>query len=448
VIEPFKRVWIVIAALLLLAACSGSAGETTPTESSIQTAGPVSPTATPSPTEIPQLASTDTQPPTPVAQSVPTLTSESLPTPTETEQAESASSLPDPQGYTWEVVFRGLEEPIGFANAGDGSGRAFILEKAGRIRIAQDGQVLSEPFLDIRDRVGSGGSEQGLLGLAFHPAYSENGYFYVNYTDRNGNTVIARFTVNSDDPNRADPRSEKALLNVQQPYPNHNGGSTVFGPDGYLYLGLGDGGSAGDPQGNAQSTDTFLGKILRLDVDSGDPYGIPPGNPFVDGGGRPEIWAYGLRNPWRFSFDLANGDLYIGDVGQNQWEEIDYLPAGPRGGVNFGWDYFEATHPYEGTPPQGLETVPPVAEYSHSNGCSVTGGYVYRGQSLPEWQGVYIYGDYCSGIVWGLLRRPDGNWENQILFQTGFRITSFGQDEAGEVYLVAYAGGIYRLAQR
>jgi glucose/arabinose dehydrogenase len=192
---------------------------------------------------------------------------------------------------------------------------------------------------------------------------------------------------------------------------------------------------------------TFLGKTLRLDVDAGDPYGVPPDNPFFQGEGLPEIWAYGLRNPWRFSFDRLAGDIYIADVGQNQWEEIDFLPAGHPGGANFGWDYREGAHPYEDQPPADLELIDPVAEYDHSQGCSVTGGYVYRGQNLPEWQGVYLYGDFCTGFIWGLLRQPDGTWQNARLFETGANITSFGQDEAGEIYLVVRQGEVYRLVE-
>ena len=348
------------------------------------------------------------------------------------------ASFPNPDAYTWEMIVSGLERPVDLQPVGDGSGRLFIIEKTGRIRIFQDGQLLETPFLDIDERVGSIGNEQGLLGMAFHPNYLESGYFYVNYTDNNGNTVIARYQV-TDDPTLADPDSEFVLLNVSQPFPNHNGGVLAFEPDGYLYAGLGDGGSAGDPRGNAQSLETLLGKILRLDVDSGEPYAIPPDNPFGD-----EIWAYGLRNPWRFSFDKINGDLFIGDVGQGNWEEIDYVPAGTPGGLNFGWDYFEGNHPYEGTPPQDAQFVPPVAEYSHGDGCSVTGGYVYRG-SMPEWNGIYLYGDYCSGTVWGLIRSGEG-WQNQALFEAPGRITSFGQDEAGEMYLLTDGGEILRLS--
>ncbi len=353
-------------------------------------------------------------------------------------------ALPDPQSATWLLLADGLERPIAVVASGDGSGRLFLVEQPGSIRVFQDGALLAQPFLDIRERVGSRGNEQGLLGLAFHPNYATNGYLYVNYTDRDGDTVISRFSAVTGEPDRADPSSEKPLLRVAQPYPNHNGGSVVFGPDGNLYLGLGDGGSAGDPQGNAQSLRTHLGKILRLDVDGGDPYGIPADNLF--GEGLPEIWAYGLRNPWRFSFDRLSGDIYIADVGQNAWEEVNYLPAGSPAGANFGWDYREGTHPFEGQPPAGISLIDPVAEYNHTQGCSVTGGYVYRGNRLPAWRGVYLYGDFCSGIVWGMVRNPDGTWQTRPLFDTGHYISSFGEDDEGEVYLVDLNGGVYRLS--
>lgn len=365
--------------------------------------------------------------------------------PSSTPASQPATSFPDPQNYHWVSVVSGLDLPIGIANAGDGSGRLFVIERAGRIRVVDGGQLLPKPFLNITDRVGANSSERGLLGLAFHPNYKENGYFYVNYTDTSGNTVIARFQVTSD-PNVADPASEKKLIGVQQPFPNHNGGSVVFGPDGYLYLGLGDGGSGGDPYGNGQSTNTLLGKILRIDVNGGDPYAIPADNPFANGGGNPEIWAYGLRNPWRFSFDSVTGDLYIGDVGQDRWEEIDFLPAGSPGGANFGWNAMEGKHSYNGSDSPSF--VAPVIDYSHGdNGCSVTGGYVYRGPSLPEWNGVYFYGDYCTGKVWGLLK-GDSGWQSAFLFDTGTSISSFGVDENGEIYLAWYGGGIFRLEKR
>jgi glucose/arabinose dehydrogenase len=321
----------------------------------------------------------------------------------------------------------------------------FIVEKPGRIRVLQGGVLLPDPYLDISSRVGSSASEQGLLGLAFHPNYTDNGLFYVNFTNASGNTVIARFQAADPAANTADPGSETDLLHVQQPFPNHNGGEVTFGPDGMLYLGLGDGGSGGDPMGNGQSTRTLLGKILRIDVDQGELYAIPPDNPFAQGGGDGEIYAYGLRNPWRFSFDRATGDLWIGDVGQNAWEEIDSLPAGSPPGANFGWNYREGLHPYLGGSPSKVELVDPVAEYSHDQGCSVTGGYVYRGNAIPAWQGVYLFGDYCSGIVWGLSPRDNGGWRMTPLFETGVNISSFGEDEAGELYLVALSGEVYGL---
>jgi glucose/arabinose dehydrogenase len=364
------------------------------------------------------------------------------------EPRQDALALPDPAGFTWRPVVSDLSSPVGLAHAGDGSGRLFVLEQAGTIRVIQDGALLPEPFLNIIDRVGSQGNEQGLLGLAFHPQYSQNGYFYVNYTDKNGDTVIARFQVSPGKPNQADPASEKQLLTVDQPYPNHNGGAVTFGPDGYLYLGLGDGGSAGDPQGNAQSFDTLLGKILRIDVNGGDPYAIPADNPFANGGGRPEIWAYGLRNPWRIAFDRQTGDLYIADVGQNQYEEIDFVRAGSSGRLNFGWNFFEASHPYKGQPLANEVFIAPVAEYSHSQGCSVTGGEVYRGQHLSQWQGVYLYSDFCTGNVWGLLRDGQGTWQNALLFSNVGQVTSFGLDEAGEIYLVDRSGTISMLDQK
>ena len=438
---------LLILASLLVAGCGSNPVENEATQplSPSPTAGeiqPLEPTATIAPQETPENIA---PPPTGGATAPPALSDTPTSPPEETQ--EEVGSLPDPNRYDWQLVAQGLSSPVGMAVPNDGSGRLFLLEQAGAIRIIQDGQLLAAPFLDINDQVGSQANEQGLLGLAFHPNYTENGYFYINYTDLNGDTVIARFSV-SEDPNQADRQSETALLRVGQPFPNHNGGGLEFGPDGYLYLGLGDGGSAGDPQGNAQSLGTSLGKILRLDVDAGDPYGVPPDNPFFQGEGLPEIWAYGLRNPWRFSFDRLAGDIYIADVGQNQWEEIDFLPAGHPGGANFGWDYREGAHPYEGQPPADLELIDPVAEYDHSQGCSVTGGYVYRGQNLPEWQGVYLYGDFCTGFIWGLLRQPDGTWQNARLFETGANITSFGQDEAGEIYLVIRQGEVYRLAER
>jgi glucose/arabinose dehydrogenase len=360
------------------------------------------------------------------------------PTPTSTSTPVVATTFPNPDNYQWAEVVSGLQRPVDIQNAGDGSGRLFIMEQPGRIRVVQNGGLLETPFLDITDRVDDGANEQGLLGLAFHPNYEQNGYFYVNYTRSGGDTVIARYQVTGD-PNVADPNSEKQLLNVEQPFSNHNGGVIAFGPDGYMYLGLGDGGLAGDPYKNGQSTTTLLGKVLRIDVNHGDPYTIPADNPFGN-----EIWVYGLRNPWRMSFDRETGDLWIGDVGQGDWEEIDLVPAGSAGGLNFGWSELEGNHPYDGDPQPGF--IAPVAEYSHNQGCSVTGGYVYRG-TMPEWQGVYLYGDYCTGLIWGLVHSGNG-WQAEILFESGFNISTFGEDESGELYVADHGGAIYKLVEK
>jgi len=346
-----------------------------------------------------------------------------------------------------EEYAKGFFQLTYLTHAGDGSQRVFIVEKPGLIKVASGGRVQPEPFLDIRSRVRSQESERGLLGLAFHPDFRKNGRFYVDYTNLDGNTVISEFKVTSD-PNKADPASERILLTIQQPAANHNGGQILFGPDGYLYIGMGDGGAAGDPWGNAQNKGVLLGKILRIDVDGGAPYGVPKDNPFVNqASARPEIWAYGLRNPWRFSFDRLTGDLYIADVGQNKWEEIDFVPSGSAGGLNFGWDLMEGSHPFElknDTDVQNL--VSPVVEYGHNLGCSVTGGYVYRGNRYPELQGTYFFSDYCSGTIWGL-RMREGNWEWAKFLDPKLRVSSFGEDESGEVYILDYFDGyIYHLA--
>lgn len=349
----------------------------------------------------------------------------------------TVSSLPGVSGVEWTVVSEGLRSPLGLENAGDE--RLFVLERRGLIWIYSEDSFLPEPFLDLSDQVTTQGSEQGLLGLSFHPEYDRNGYFFVNYTDRRGDTMIARFQVSAD-PDRADVQSEKAILEIEQPYQNHNGGDLEFGPDGMLYIGTGDGGSGGDPEENAQSLNTLLGKILRIDIDNGDPYAVPTDN--IDQG-LPEIWAYGLRNPWRIHFDSATGDLYIADVGQNQWEEINFQPADAQAGWNFGWDIREGSHPFE--PGEATDLVDPVAEYSHQLGISVTGGVVVRDERLPEWQGVYLYGDFGSGLIWGLLRQPDGTWSNTQLWDTDASISSFGQDHEGRVYMVDYRGRLLRL---
>ena len=421
-----------------LAGCAGAAPTSEPPSATPSASAPSStPTAepapaTPTPAEQPG--------PTPTEQPGPTPTEQSLPTPTRVPDVTAIR-------VDLQVVASGLEEPVDVANAADGTDRLFIVEKAGRIRVLQDGKLSSVPFLDITDRVGSGGSEQGLLGLAFHPDYAHNGFFFVNYTDRQGDTVIARFAADLD-PAQADPSSEVVILVVDQPAANHNGGQLSFGPDGLLYAGLGDGGGAGDPSGNGQNSTTLLGKMLRLDVDHGQPYAVPTSNPFASSlDSRPEIWATGLRNPWRFSFDRSTGDLYIADVGQDEYEEIDYQPAGSPGGENYGWSIMEGAHCYPASKAcdrTGL--TPPVAEYDHSQGCSVTGGYVYRGQQFPSLDGIYFFSDFCRGRIWALARDGQGLWRMAEVARPDIEPSSFGEDESGELYVADLKNGrLYQL---
>jgi glucose/arabinose dehydrogenase len=307
--------------------------------------------------------------------------------------------------------------------------------------------VVAQPFLDITPLVGSSGNEQGFLGLAFHPNYRQKGLFYVNYTNRDGDTVVARYSA-SPASDQADPGSGAVLLTVDQPFANHNGGHLAFGPDGYLYIGLGDGGSGGDPRGNGQNLGALLGKMLRIDVNQGDPYGIPANNPFLgQPGARPEIWAYGLRNPWRYSFDRVTGDLYIADVGQNAYEEISFQAAASQGGENYGWNRMEGAHCYPASAAcsqSGL--VLPVAEYGRNRGCSVTGGFVYRGAAQPSLTGAYFFADYCTGWFWSLQRGADGRWTQTELVDTDVQVSSFGEDEAAELYVTDLSrGNLYRL---
>ena len=367
----------------------------------------------------------------------PTITPATQPTETTTERN---IALPDPASAAWVEVLSGFTRPLALTNAGDD--RVFVVEQRGFIWTVDWDQDKPQIFLDIRDRVNDNANEQGLLGLTFHPAFNENGRFFVNYSGVKGETIIAEYhaDVNRNIGNR---ERERVLLRIDQPYANHNGGALAFGPDGYLYIATGDGGSGGDPHGNGQRLDTLLGKILRIDVDTGDPYGIPQDNPFVDSGGLPEIWLYGLRNPWRIAFDRKTGDFFIGDVGQSQWEEINFLPADSTGAINYGWNLREGAHDYNGGDGEAL--VDPVAEYDHSLGCSVTGGVVVRDPRLMAWQGVYLYGDYCSGRVWGLIRDESDSWLSAPLFKVAGTISSFGEDHAGRVYLVDHNGSILRL---
>ena len=273
--------------------------------------------------------------------------------------------------------------------------------------------------------------------------YETNGSFFINYTDRNGSTVVARYQVSPDNPDLADAASAAVIFHLPQPYTNHNGGHIEFGHDGYLYIALGDGGSANDPLGAGQNRQLLLGSILRIDVDSASPYAIPPDNPFVnDASGLDEIWSFGWRNPWRFSFDRATGDMYIADVGQNAWEEVNFEPASSKGGVNYGWNVFEGNIHFSGG--SAPDAVDPFFVYGHSHGCSVTGGYIYRGAAIPDLQAVYLFGDFCSGRIWATWRDSGFTWRAAELFQAGFEISSFGEDEAGEVYVIDYGGALYR----
>ena len=343
-----------------------------------------------------------------------------------------------------------FNQPVDLQHAGDNSERLFVVEKSGVIQVFENESSASgsSVFLDIRDRVDDSGGEEGLLGLAFHPNYENNGYFYVNYTASNpARSVIARYEVSSQNPDQANQSSELQILTFSQPYDNHNGGQLAFGPDGYLYIAVGDGGSGGDPQENGQDRSTLLGSILRIDVDNqenGNNYGIPDDNPFVDNsqGYREEIYAYGLRNPWRMSFDPDNGRLWAGDVGQNSYEEIDIIETGN----NYGWDIMEGTHCYEpssGCDQSGLTM--PIWEYGRDQGISVTGGYVYRGPSLEQLTGKYIYGDYGTGKIWALDYSDMENPSNSELADADFSISSFGTDADNELYICSFNGSIYRL---
>jgi glucose/arabinose dehydrogenase len=345
-----------------------------------------------------------------------------------------------------ELFLDGLSNPVYLTHAGDGSDRLFVVEQPGTIRVYEQGALKAQPFLDIRDRVRFGG-ERGLLSVAFHPQYAENGRFFVNYTRQpDGATVIAEYRV-SDNPNTAERGSERVMLVIEQPFPNHNGGQLQFGPDGTLYIGMGDGGAAGDPLGHGQNLSTLLGALLRIDVDGREPYTLPTDNPFVgQAGARGEIWAYGLRNPWRFSFDRCTGRLFLADVGQDRWEEVDLIEKGG----NYGWNVMEGVHcfrPPIGCRTEGLEL--PIAEYDHSLGCSITGGYVYRGTHILGLIGRYVFGDFCSGRIWALRPlAPDAwradEWRMDELLDTPLNISSFGEDEAGELYVLDLNGAIYR----
>lgn len=390
------------------------------------------PSATPTPSPSATASATPTGTPT----ATPTVT----PTPTATATWPTIALT---------TVAGGLDSPVDMADPGDGSGRLFVVEQPGRVRIVRNGQVEPTPLLDITDRVDCC-SERGLLGIALPPGFAEKGYFYVNYTTRalgRLQTRISRFHLSSDT-DIADPAGEQIVLDFDQPFGNHNGGGLAFGPDGFLYIGIGDGGSGGDPDNRAQNLADILGKMARIDVETGSPltYTIPITNPFVGQAGvRPEIWAWGLRNPWRYSFDRLTGDLWSGDVGQNAWEEVNFQPAASSGGENYGWRITEGTHCFNPNPCDTTGLTLPVWEYDRANNDrTVTGGFVYRGAAWPALWGIYVYGDFISGRIWGL-RLVDGRWENRLLLESGYNISSFGQDAAGELYMVNYAGQLLRV---
>ncbi len=339
-----------------------------------------------------------------------------------------------------------LSSPVHITHAGDGSGRIFVVEQVGRIRIVKNGVLQATPFLDITQRVSCCG-ERGLLSVAFPPDYAQKRHFYVNYTDSAGNTVIARYRLTAT-PDIADPNSEQVVLSVTQPYSNHNGGQLVFGPnDGYLYIGMGDGGSGGDPENRAQNPAELLGKMLRIDVETGNPatYTVPATNPFVGSPAyRDEIWALGLRNPWRFAFDRLTSDMYIGDVGQNLYEEVNFQATSSTGGENYGWRLMEGFHCYNPANCQTTGLTLPIVEYDHGQGCSITGGVVYRGAQYGRIHGIYFYADYCNGNIWGL-RRAGNIWQSRLLYDAPFTIATFGEDESGGSYVADHSGGVVYL---
>ncbi len=349
-----------------------------------------------------------------------------------------------------EPVVSGLDQPVAVTGAGDGSGLLYVVEKPGRVRVVEAGAVRAQPFLDISSRVGLSGSEQGLLGIAFAPDFAASGAFYVNYTDLGGDTTVSRFSVDAGDPSVADPGSEQVLLRIAQPYANHNGGDLAFGPDGMLWIGTGDGGSAGDPEGNAQDGGSLLGKMLRVDVRGGGGYTIPSDNPFLnDDEVRDEVWAVGLRNPWRYAFDRAAGDLYIADVGQNAWEEVNFAAAVDPGGHNYGWNRTEGMHCYRQPSCSTDGLTEPVAEYGHGEGCSITGGVVYRGRRNPALEGLYLFADYCSGRVWALAPGGRTGWRVAEVGRIDGNPAAFGEDDEGEVFLADISGGtLYRVSGR
>lgn len=466
--HSLRQIALLLVVLLFTGACTSAAqtaAESTPAPAATEPAAAVQ---LPTPTAAP--ADAAAQPPANSAAITPTTAGVTTTPITDTPAATTAVTATTPATQTTataappdlnaiklklDPVITGLDQPLFVTTAGDGTDRLFVLEKTGRIRIFTHGQLLPTPFLDISGQV-SGDMEQGLLGLAFDPHYMSTGHFWINYTDTAGDTQIVRYTVSAADPNVADPATAFPVLTLDQPAPNHNGGMLLFGPDGKLWVGTGDGGGANDVFGNGQNPATLFAKMLRLDVtsDPTKPYTIPPDNPWLtqDWNGQkvvPEAWAIGLRNPWRYSFDRATGDFWIGDVGQNQIEEVDMVPAGTPGGINFGWPIMEGKSCFQQATcnQQGLWL--PIIDYPHNGHCSVTAGYVYRGAQFPAWNGIYFYGDYCSGTIWALAPNGSGGWNNLKVRPGGWiNLSSFGEDAAGELYATDISGGtVYHLTQ-
>lgn len=447
-IGNWLRFLVPLFTLLLTIGCqtAGRVEETLPTAEIVRPSATIEISPTPQPSSTATLAAASSAEASETPETEPTPTETSTPAPTATPTETPIPSHPVDAITLAPIIDESFVKPLYLTHAQDD--RLFVVEQAGIIHIIRDGARQEPPFLDIRSRIGSTQLEQGLLGLAFHPDYAETGVFFVNYTNLDGDTQISRFVVDRDNPDVADQDSEMQLLSFEQPYPNHNGGHIAFGPDGYLYVTVGDGGSANDPLVNGQNPGTFLGTILRLDVDYSDSsYSIPFDNPFVADDDRlNEIWAWGLRNPWRISFDRVTGDLFIGDVGQNLWEEVHFQPADSTGGENYGWNIMEASHCFPSDPcdSSGLEL--PIFEYSHQEGCSITGGYMYRGMQYPEFYGNYFVADYCQGTIWRLFPEDSGEWSSALVHDSGYVISSFGEDAAGELYILDHDGGsIYQI---
>ena len=413
---------LVVLMAALLAAC-GTPSDATPGPASVSP-GASSPTV-----------SATGSPPTPSASATQTAPATATTTPIAT----------DPPPVALEAIAAGLSAPISIAAVPDG--RLLVNERGGRVVVVDPSDGATSTALDIGDRV-LGQGEQGLLGLALDPAWPDDTSVYVHYTDGRGRTVLSEFTMTSTESLEIDPGSETVLIQLDQPFANHNGGQLAFGPDGHLYVGLGDGGAGGDPMGNGQNPETLLGSILRLDVGAGDgePYAVPDDNPFVDGGGAPEVFLHGLRNPWRFSFDRVTGELWVADVGQNAFEEVDRVDPASDAGGNLGWNVMEASHCYGDADCSDDGLIGPVTEYGRDVGCSITGGYVYRGTAVPGLAGWYLFSDYCSGILMGIPSDVESLTPPRTLAQMGISPSAFGEDAAGELYVADIEGGtIYRI---